>query len=74
MPEQVPEFVRVPKAVFDSLERQAKRGVQLEESLKDFAAATRGYTIKAVITHPASEHNAPMILHAVEGLLRLVRT
>lgn len=67
------EFVRVPKNIFDQLEAQAKRASTYEEGLRDFAAATRGYSITAVITHPASGSNAPAILTAVQNLTRLVR-
>lgn len=59
--------------MYDQLEKQAARATVLEEGLKDFAAAIHGRRITAVLTHPPSGSEAPIILHAVESLVRLVK-
>jgi hypothetical protein len=67
------EYVRVPKTMFDQLEERAKRASAYEEALKDFAAATHGFMVTAVVTHPPSGTVSGTILESIQNLAKLVR-
>jgi len=66
------EIVKLPKAMLDHLEEQAKEYAVMKEMVVQVARALQGYKIIAVVTEPPSGPNASRILEAVNGLATLV--
>ena len=63
------QMVRVPEAMYRSLEKRAMRATELEELLLIAGDVLRPFKIFAVITRPPSGADALSVLTAVQSLV-----